>query len=109
MRLLGKGLQLEIAMKLPKHYRQQIYGYIEELLGRSLTFEEHDDLRDMMAEYVFSMQNLGSITRRAFCFHDWTTDHIGRIEGGKSPRVYVKCQKCDKRSYKKMPTISMRV
>jgi len=95
--------------KKPKEYRQQIYGYIEELLGRPLTFEEHDDLRDMMTEYVFSTQNLGAMTRRLVCWHDWTSDRIGMVEGGKDSRVYVKCVKCDKRTRKKMPTISMNI
>lgn len=96
-------------MKKPKEYRQQIYGYIEELLGRPLTFEEHDDLRDMMTEYVFSTQNLGAMMRRFVCWHDWTSDRIGMVEGGKNSGVYVKCVKCDKRTRKKMPTIAMDV
>jgi len=96
-------------MKHPREYRQQIYGYIEELLGRPLTFEEHDDLRDMMTGYVLSTQNPGAMLRRAFCAHDWASDRIGKIEGGKNPRVYVKCVKCDKRSLRKMPTISMHI
>lgn len=93
--------------KLPKHYRQQIYGYIEELLGRPLTFEEHDDLRDMMTEYVFSGQNMSAMLRRFFCFHDWVSDR--KVEGGQHARVHVKCRKCDKRTKKRMPTISMNV
>lgn len=95
--------------KLPKEYRQQIYGYIEELLGRPLTLDEHDDLRDMMTEYIFSTQNLGSMLRRYVCWHDWTSDRVGLIEGGTHVRMYVKCLKCDKRTRKKMPTISMGV
>lgn len=92
-------------MKRPRDYRQQIYGYIEELLGRPLTFEEHDDLRDMMSEYVFSTQNMGALVRRVFCVHDWTSDK--KVEsGGSQTRVYVKCVKCDKRSLKKMPAIA---
>lgn len=96
-------------MKRPKEYRQQIYGYIEEMLGRPLTFEEHDDLRDMMTEYIFSTQNMGTVIRRTFCFHEWTSDRIGQVEGGRNPKMYVKCRKCDKRSYKRTPTISMNV
>ncbi|MEA2701487.1 MAG: hypothetical protein QOE22_196 [Candidatus Parcubacteria bacterium] len=90
-------------MKHPKHYRQQIYGYIEELLGRPLTFEEHDDLRDMVSEYVFSTQNIGATIRRFFCNHDWIGDK--RIESGAQTRVYVKCVKCDKRTKKRMPAL----
>ena len=91
-------------MKQPRDYRQQIYGYIEELLGRPLTFEEHDDLRDMMSEYVFSMQNVGAVVRRVFCNHDWISDK--RVESGAQTRVHVKCLKCDKRSLKKMPALA---
>ena len=95
-------------MKLPKDYRQQIYAYVEELLERPLTFEEHDDLRDMLTEYVFSMQNIGAYMRRVFCLHDWISDK--KIEtSGSSPRVHVKCSKCDRRTKKKMPTISMKM
>jgi len=93
--------------KFPKHYRQQIYDYIEELLGRQLTFEEHDILRDMMGEYVFSVSNLRAIMRRTFCLHDWKIDK--KIEAGEKLRMYVKCVKCDKYTKKKMPTRSMRV
>jgi hypothetical protein len=94
-------------MKKPKQYREEIYDYIESLLGRPLTFEEHDDLRDMMTEYVFSSQNMSSMFRKMFCSHDWISDK--KIEGGQRTRVHVKCSKCDKRSYKEMPTISMRI
>ena len=94
-------------MKLPKDYRQQIYGYVEELLERPLTFEEHDDLRDMLTEYVFSMHNMGAYMRRVFCFHEWISDK--KVESGHDTRAHVKCAKCDKRSLKKMPTISMQV
>jgi hypothetical protein len=90
-------------MKHPKDYRQQIYSYIEALLERPLTFEEHDDLRDMMSEYVFSMQNLGAITRRFFCRHEWIGDK--KVESGQQTRVYVKCVKCDKRTKKRMPML----
>lgn len=94
-------------MKHPKDYRKQIYGYIEELLGRSLTYEEHDDLRDMMMEYVFSTQNMGTTVRRLFCIHDWIIDR--KVEGGQQLRAHVKCRKCDKRTLKKMPSVSMKV
>lgn len=94
-------------MKHPKDYRQQIYSYVEGLLGRPLTFEEHDDLRDMMSEYVFSMQNMRAIMRRIFCSHDWTSDK--KVESGAQTRVYVKCLKCDKRSRKRMPAIAFDV
>ena len=94
-------------MKQPKDYRQQIYGYIEELLGRPLTVEEHDDLRDMMSEYVFSMQNVSAVARRLFCVHDWTSDK--KVESGAQTRVFVKCLKCDKRSRKRMPAVAFDV
>jgi hypothetical protein len=94
-------------MKLPKDYRRQIYGYIEELLGRPLSYEEHDDLRDMMMEYVFSTQNMGTVVRRIFCAHDWIIDR--KVEGGREPRAHVKCRKCDKRTKKRVPSISMSV
>lgn len=94
-------------MKRPKDHRQKMYGYIEEMLGRPLTFEEHDDLRDMMSEYVFSMQNMNAVVRRIFCVHDWTSDK--KVESGAQTRVYVKCLKCDKRSLKKMPAIAFDV
>lgn len=93
--------------KRPKHYRQQIYDYIEELMGRPLSFEEHDALRDMIGEYVFSVANMRAILSRVFCAHDWKVDK--KIEGGERVRLYVKCMKCDKRTSKKMPTRSMRV
>jgi hypothetical protein len=92
-------------MKLPKDYRQQIYSYVEELLERPLTFEEHDDLRDMLTEYAFSMQSLGAYVRRMVCVHDWISDK--KVESGSETRLYVKCAKCDKRTKKKTPTISM--
>lgn len=95
--------------KRPKEYRQQIYAYIEGLLERPLTLEEHDDLRDMMTEYVFSVQNLSAMVQRFFCIHDWTSDRVGMVEGGTRSRVHVKCRKCDKRSQRQMPTISMHV
>jgi hypothetical protein len=88
-------------MKLrPKHYRQQIYDYVEEMLGRPLTFDEHDALRDMITEYVFSMANVRAMIGRALCIHDWKPDK--KVEVGKKPRLYVKCLKCDKRTTKKM-------
>ena len=93
--------------KQPKHYRQQMYDYIEELLGRPLTFEEHDVLRDMIVDYVFSTRNMRAILARMFCLHDWKIDK--KIEAGEKFRLYVKCAKCDKRTFKKMPTRSMRV
>ncbi len=90
--------------KLPKHYRKEIYDYIEELLGRNLTLDEHENLRDMMLEYVFSMRSMRMGFKRFFCIHQWGADR--RVEGGKRPRVYVKCARCDKRTVKKMPTIT---
>lgn len=92
--------------KRPKHYRQQIYDYVEELLGRPLTFDEHDDLRDMMGEYVFSVSNLRGVVQRLFCSHDWKVDKKVEV-GGKRFRLYVKCMKCDKRTTKRMPLRSV--
>lgn len=91
----------------PKHYRQQIYDYVEELLGRPLTFDEHDALRDMIGEYVFSMANIRAIMGRMLCAHDWKVDK--KIEMGEKVRLYVKCTKCDKRTTKKMPMHSARL
>lgn len=93
--------------KRPKHYRQQIYDYIEERLGRPLTFDEHDELRDMIGEYVFSVSNIRAILHRSFCAHDWKVDK--RVEMGEKFRLFVKCMKCDKRTTKRMATRSMRV
>lgn len=93
--------------KRPKHYRQQIYDYVEELLGRPLTFEEHDALRDMIVDYVFSVANLRAIVGRAFCYHEWKVDK--KVEGGERTHLFVKCVKCDKRTRKKMPLRSLRV
>ncbi len=42
----------------PKHYRQRIYDYVEGMLGRPLSLDEHDDLRDIISEYAFSITNL---------------------------------------------------
>lgn len=95
-------------MKRPKQYRQRIYDYIEELLGRPLTFEEHDDLRDMIGEYAFSAANMRAMFGRAFCSHDWKVDK--RIElGGEKFQLFVKCTKCDKRTTKRMPMRSARL
>lgn len=91
----------------PKEYRQQIYDYVEELTGRPLTFDEHDVLRDMIGEYVFSMANMRAMFSRALCAHDWKTDK--KMEVGNRPRLYVKCIKCDKRTTKKMPVHSVRL
>lgn len=94
-------------MKRPKHYRQQIYEYVEELLGRPLTFDEHDNLRDMMGEYVFSAANMRAILGRMFCAHDWKVDK--RVELGEKFQLFVKCTKCDKRTTKRMPMRSARL
>ena len=94
-------------MKRPKDYRQEIYSYVVGLLGRPLTYEEHDDLHDMMSEYVFSMRNMGATIRRIFCRHDWISDK--KIESGQRQRAYVKCLHCDKRSFRKVPTIAFAV
>lgn len=94
-------------MKRPKHYRQQIYEYIEQMLGRPLTLEEHDDLRDMMGEYVFSSSNIQAILRRMTCSHDWKVDK--RVELGEKFQLFVKCTKCDKRTTKRMPMRSARL
>jgi hypothetical protein len=91
----------------PKHYRQQIYDYVEEMLGRPLTFEEHDTLRDMIGDYVFSMANIRAILSRTLCSHQWKADK--KVEMGDKPRLFVKCIKCDKRTTKKMPTYSARI
>jgi hypothetical protein len=91
----------------PKHYRQQIYEYVEELLGRPLTFDEHDVLRDMIGEYVFSVANMRAILSRTLCHHDWKVDK--KVEAGEKIRLFVKCVKCDKRTYKKMSTHSLRI
>lgn len=91
----------------PKFYRQQIYDYVEELLERPLTFDEHDQLRDMIGEYVFSRANLRALLSRTFCHHDWKPDK--KIQVGTRPRLYVKCVKCDKQTTKKMPVRSMRL
>jgi hypothetical protein len=92
----------------PKHYRQQIYDYIEELLERPLTLEEHDALRDMMSEYVFSVANVRALMGRIVCHHDWKVDK--KVEGaGDKVRLYVKCSKCDKRTTKKMSYHALRV
>lgn len=96
-----------MAKKRPKHYRQQIYDYIEEMLGRPLTFDEHDELRDMLGEYVFSVTNLRGIVRRFFCNHDWKVDK--KVEVGEKFSLFVKCTKCDKRTTKRMSIRSMRV
>lgn len=93
--------------KLDKHYRQEIYGYVEELLGRGLTTDEHDQLRDIIVEYVFSTRNMRAIVRRWFCSHDWVSDK--KIESGQKIRVFVKCAKCDRRTTKKLPVHSVRV
>lgn len=90
-----------MSKKRPKQYRQQIYDYVEELLGRPLTFDEHDVLRDMMGEYVFSVSNLRGVAQRLFCRHDWKVDK--KVEVGERFRLYVKCTKCDKRTTKRMP------
>lgn len=94
-------------MKRPKHYRQQIYEYVEELLDRPLTFDEHDNLRDMMGEYVFSSANMRAILTRMFCAHDWKVDK--RVELGEKFQLFVKCTKCDKRTTKRMPMRSARL
>lgn len=93
--------------KRPKHYRRQIYDYVEELLERPLTFDEHDVLRDMMGEYIFSVTNLRGVVQRMFCAHDWKVDK--KIEVGERFRLYVKCTKCDKRTTKRMPMHSVRL
>ncbi|HEY0010353.1 MAG TPA: hypothetical protein VGB97_00365 [Candidatus Paceibacterota bacterium] len=87
-------------MKHPKDYRHEIYTYIEGLLERPLSFEEHDDLQDMLNDYA-SMRNLGLYVRRALCRHNWSSDN--KIEGGQKTLVHMKCTKCDKRKLKKMP------
>lgn len=92
-------------MKLPKDYRHQIYSYVEELIERPLTFDEHDDLRDMLNEYAFSKRNVVFYVRRAFCFHDWSSDN--KVEAGQRTRVYVKCLKCDKRTKKRAPAMEI--
>lgn len=94
-----------MSRKRPKHYRQQIYDYIEEMLGRPLTFDEHDELRDMIGEYVFSMTNLRGVLQRMVCAHDWKVDK--KVEIGERFRLYVKCTKCDKRTTKRMPMHSV--
>ena len=91
-----------MSRKHPKEYRQQIYDYIEELLERPLTFDEHDQLRDMMGEYVFSVSNLRGVAKRLFCHHDWKVDKKVEANGTRF-RLYVKCLKCDKRTTKRMP------
>ena len=91
-------------MKHPKDFRQEIYTYIEGLLGRPLTFEEHDELREMMVGYLFSSQNLKAGFGRLFCLHEWTSDK--KVESGENSRIYVKCIKCDKRSRKRIPSIA---
>ena len=91
----------------PKHYRQLIYDYVEEMLGRPLTFEEHDALRDMIGEYVFSRANLRAILSRTFCAHRWKPDK--KIEMGDKQRLYVKSIKCYKRTTKKMPVHSAKI
>jgi hypothetical protein len=96
-----------IGMKVSKEYRQEVYEYVEMLLGRHLTFEEHDDLRDIMLSYVLDASNMKTTMRRFFCLHDWKIDK--KIEAGEKIRMFVKCAKCDKRTKKKMPTRSMRV
>lgn len=94
-------------MNRPKHYRQKIYEYIEELLDRPLTFEEHDELRDMIGEYVFSVANMRAILSRMLCAHDWKVDK--RVELGEKFQLFVKCTKCDKRTTKRMPMRSVRL
>ena len=105
----GRKLCYKEGMKRrPKHYRQQIYDYIEEMLGRPLTFEEHDTLRDMIGDYVFSMANMRAIFARTLCIHDWKVDKKVEADGQKF-KMYVKCVKCDKRTSKKMSYHSLRV
>lgn len=91
----------------PKHYRQQVYDYVEELLDRPLTFDEHDILRDIIVDYAFSSGNIRAMISRALCRHDWKVDK--KVEGGERTRLYVKCMKCDKRTRKKLPVHSLRV
>ena len=93
--------------KRPKQYRQEIYGYIESLIDRPLTFDEHDELRDMINEYVFGVTNLRSILRRALCIHDWKVDK--KVEVGEKFQLYVKCTKCDKRTTRRMHVHSARL
>jgi|GEM_PF-5799522 len=95
-------------MKHPKEHRQKVYDYVESLLGRPLTYEEHDDLRDIMSEYILSVTNLQAIVNRIFCTHEWIGDKMVE-SGGKQTRAYVKCVKCDKRTLKRMPTITFDV
>lgn len=91
----------------PKHFRQQIYDYIEEIMGRPLTLDEHDTLRDMIGEYVFSVANMRAILSRMVCAHDWRPDK--KIESGDKVRLYVRCTKCDKRTTRQMSTYSARI
>ncbi|HEY4489252.1 MAG TPA: hypothetical protein VJA87_02100 [Candidatus Paceibacterota bacterium] len=92
-------------MKHPKEYRQKVYDYVEELLGRPLTYGEHDDLRDIMSEYISSVTSLQTVVGRIFCAHEWIGDKMVE-SGSKQTRAYVKCVKCDKRIMKRMPTVS---
>ena len=94
-------------MKLAKEHRQEMYDYVESLLGRHLTFEEHDTMRGIMVSYVLDASNLRTTLRRFFCIHDWNIDR--KVEAGEKVRMYVKCAKCDKRTKKKMPTRSMQI
>ena len=91
----------------PKHYRQQIYEFVEQLLERPLTFEEHDELRDMIGEYVFSISNVRAILGRTLCAHDWKVDK--QVEIGEKFKLFVKCSKCDKRTTQKMSMHSARL
>ncbi|MES2225260.1 MAG: hypothetical protein V4480_00435 [Patescibacteria group bacterium] len=93
--------------KRPKQYRQEIYNFIEDRLGRLLTIDEHDELRDLIFDYVFSTRNLRAVLSRTFCRHEWEVDK--KVEGGERFLLYVKCAKCDTRTSKKMPTRSVRL
>jgi len=90
--------------KLPKEYREEIYSYVEDLLERPLTFEEHDELRDMILDYVFDMRSIRMYVRRTLCMHAWASDK--KVEGGKRPVIHLKCRKCDKRKAKRMPSLT---
>lgn len=94
-------------MKVLKEYRQEVYVYVESLLGRHLTFDEHDDLRDIMVSYVLDASNMKTMLFRFFCIHEWKIDK--KVEAGEKIRLYVKCLKCDTRTLKKMPTRTMRI
>lgn len=79
-------------MTAPRIHRRRLYDYIEDLLDRDLTCEEHDKIRELVRTYSNDAFKPTHFLKQLFCNHDWKVE---QVEISQVMKSFIKCRKCD--------------